>query len=256
MSTASAVSDTWIRRFHPASNPVPRLVSLPHAGGSASFWFPLSAALANRVEVLGVQYPGRQDRRAEPLIDDIDTLADRITAALDPWLDERVPLVLFGHSMGAILGFEVARRLRIRPAALIVSGRRAPNRQRDERLHLLDDAGLAAELRTMSGTDASILADDEVLRMVLPALRADYRAIETYTCTPAAPLECPITVLTGDSDPKVTLDEAMAWREHTNGTFALHTFTGGHFYLTEHQAAVTARITDAITAATGRPATG
>ncbi|OPC80287.1 thioesterase [Embleya scabrispora] len=252
MSTASSVSDTWIRRFHPAADQVPRLVALPHAGGSASFWFPLSAALKERVEVLGVQYPGRQDRRAEPLVDDIDTLAERITEALDPWLDERLPLVLFGHSMGAVLGFEVARRLRVPPAALIVSGRRAPDRQREERLHRLDDAGLAAELRSMSGTDASLLANDEVLQMVLPALRADYRAIETYRCTPGAPLECPITVLIGDQDPKVTLDEATAWRDHTNGTFALHTFTGGHFYLTEHQAAVTARITEAIDAATGR----
>ncbi|GCD99354.1 thioesterase II family protein [Embleya hyalina] len=252
MSTASAVSDTWIRRFHPAADRVPRLVALPHAGGSASFWFPLSAALKERVEVLGVQYPGRQDRRAEPLIDDIDTLAERITEALDPWLDERLPLILFGHSMGAVLGFEVARRLRVPPAALIASGRRAPDRQREERLHLLDDAGLAAELRSMSGTDASLLANDEVLQMVLPALRADYRAIETYRCTPGAPLECPITVLVGDRDPKVTMDEATAWRDHTNGAFALHTFTGGHFYLTDHQAAVTARITDAITAATGQ----
>ncbi|WP_406299258.1 alpha/beta fold hydrolase [Embleya sp. NBC_00888] len=252
MTTASAVSDAWIRRFHPAAKPLPRLVALPHAGGSASFWFPLSAALEGRAEVLGVQYPGRQDRRAEPLIDDIDTLADRITAALDPWLDERSPLILFGHSMGAILGYEVARRLRVPPAALIASGRRAPDRGRDERLHLLDDAGLAAELRSMSGTDASILADEEVLRMVLPALRADYRAIETYKCASANPLECPITVLIGDSDPKVTLDEAMSWREHTIGTFALHTFAGGHFYLTDHQAAVTARIAAAISAVTGR----
>ncbi|WP_439677346.1 thioesterase II family protein [Embleya sp. MST-111070] len=252
MSTASSVSDTWIRRFHPAADRVPRLVALPHAGGSASFWFPLSAALKERVEVLGVQYPGRQDRRTEPLIDDIETLAERITEALDPWLDEQLPLILFGHSMGAVLGFEVARRLRIPPAALIASGRRAPDRQRDERVHLLDDAGLAAELRSMSGTDASLLANDEVLQMVLPALRADYRAIETYRCTPGAPLECPITVLIGDRDPKVTLDEATAWRDHTNGTFALHTFTGGHFYLTDHQAAVTARIADAIDAVTGR----
>ncbi|MFF7246358.1 thioesterase II family protein [Embleya sp. NPDC008237] len=256
MTTASALSDAWIRRFHPTPHPLPRLVALPHAGGSASFWFPLSAALKNRAEVLGVQYPGRQDRRAEPLIDDVATLADRITAALDPWLDDGRPLILFGHSMGAVLGFEVARRLRVRPAALIVSGRRAPDRQRDEKLHLLDDAGLAAELRSMSGTDASLLANDEVLQMVLPALRADYRAIETYRCTPGEPLECPITVLTGDADPKVTMDEAMSWRDHTSGTFALHTFSGGHFYLTEHQAAVTAHIADAISAATGRPQTG
>ncbi|WP_406280477.1 thioesterase II family protein [Embleya sp. NBC_00896] len=252
MTTAPVASDTWIRRFHPAPNPVPRLVCLPHAGGSASYWFPLSAALKDRVEVLSVQYPGRQDRRAEPLIEDIETLADRITVALDPWLDDTRPLVLLGHSMGAILGFEVARRLPTGPAALIVSGRRAPDRRRVEQTHRLDDAALTAELRSLSGTDASLLEDEEVLRMVLPALRADYRAIETYVYTAGAALDCPITALIGDTDPKVTLDEAMSWRDHTIGTFALHTFTGGHFYLTDHQAAVTAHITDAIRAAVDR----
>jgi pyochelin biosynthesis protein PchC len=251
MSTTPVVSDTWIRRFHPARQPAPRLVALPHAGGSASFWYPLSAALAGRFEVLSVQYPGRQDRRAEPPIADIATLADRITAALELWLGEDdAPLVLFGHSMGAILGFEVARRLRVPPAALIASGRRAPDRRRVEQAHRLDDAALLAEIRSLSGTDASLLEDDEVVRMVLPALRADYRAIETYEVTPGAPLACPITVLIGDADPKVTLDEAMSWRDHTTGTFALHTFTGGHFYLTGHQAAVTEHVAAAARAAT------
>jgi len=252
VSTAPVASDTWIRRFHPAGRPLTRVVCLPHAGGSASFWYPLSAALAGRFDVLGVQYPGRQDRRAEPPIADLGTLADRITDALESSAaaDDATPLVLFGHSMGAILAFEVARRLRVPPAALIASGRRAPDRRRVERVHRLDDAALIAELRSLSGTDASLLDDEEVLRMVLPALRADYRAIETWRVTPGNPLTCPITVLIGDADPKVTLDEATSWRDHTTGTFALHTFTGGHFYLTEHQAAVTERIADAARAAT------
>jgi surfactin synthase thioesterase subunit len=251
MSTTPVVSATWIRRFHPAAPAAPRIVCLPHAGGSASYWHPLSAALTGRFEVLGVQYPGRQDRRAEPPIDDIATLADRITTALEEWLDgDDTPVVLFGHSMGAILGFEVARRLRVPPAALIASGRRAPDRYRPERVHQLDDASLIAEVRSLSGTESSLLEDDEVVRMVLPALRADYRAIETYEMTPGNPLECPITVLVGDADPKVTIDEATSWRDHTTGTFALHTFTGGHFYLTGHQAAVSRHIADAAHAAT------
>ncbi|WTW99075.1 alpha/beta fold hydrolase [Streptomycetaceae bacterium NBC_01309] len=255
----------WIRRFHPAADGLPRLVAFPHAGGSASFWFPLSAALRGRADVLSVQYPGRQDRRTEAPVEDIGRLADLSAEAIAGGLgtatapdDDRppVPLVLFGHSMGAVLAFEVARRLArdphaaATPTALVVSGRRSPDRHRDERVHTYDEASLIAELRSLSGTDSAVLEDEELLRMVLPALRADYRAVETYRYAPdpagRAALRCPITVLTGDADPKVSVDEAAAWRDHTTGEFALHTFSGGHFYLTGHQAAVTAHLAAAL----------
>lgn len=99
----------WFRLFSSAPDAAVRLLCLPHAGGSASFYFPVAQALSPSVEVLAVQYPGRQDRRMEPLIDDIHTLADRITEELSAYRDK--PLALFGHSMGAVLGFEVAQRL-------------------------------------------------------------------------------------------------------------------------------------------------
>src|SRR5262249_29653456 len=102
-------TDLWVRRFHPAPSAGSRLVCLPHAGGSASYFLPISRGLSPQVEVLAVQYPGRQDRRAEPCIEDVGGLADQITASLQPWIDR--PVALFGHSMGAILGFEVALRL-------------------------------------------------------------------------------------------------------------------------------------------------
>lgn len=105
-------------------------------------------------------------------------------------------------------------------------------------MHLRDDAGLIRELKTLAGTDAALLADDDVLAMILPALRADYRAIETYEHRPAPLLTCPVTALLGDADPKVTLAEAEVWREHTDEDFDLHVFPGGHFYLTTHQPAV------------------
>ncbi|MEV0698651.1 alpha/beta fold hydrolase [Saccharopolyspora sp. NPDC050389] len=233
MTVPAAEGQLWIRRFHPAPDAGARLVALPHAGGSASFYFPLSRALAPRVEVLSVQYPGRQDRRAERCIDDIGELADRLATELRQWADR--PLALFGHSMGAVVGFEVARRLEVAPIRLIASGRRAPSTYRDERVHLCDDDGLVAELRKLSGTASGVLGDEELLRMILPAVRGDYRAAETYRGVPGAKVTCPITVLIGDDDPKVTLAEAEAWREHTDAEVDLRVFPGGHFYLAEHQ---------------------
>ena len=120
------------------------------------------------------------------------------------------------------------------PMRLIASGRRAPATHRDETVHLRDDAGILAEVRKMSGTASSVLGDDEMMRAALPALRADYRATETYTCPPDVAVDCPITALTGDNDPKTTLEEAKAWANQTNGAFDLRVYNGGHFFLTDH----------------------
>jgi surfactin synthase thioesterase subunit len=237
MTVTSLDTGAWIRRFHPAPDAPARLVCFPHAGGSASYFFPVSRALAPRADVLGVQYPGRQDRRHEPCVGDLIELAEMIVPQLEPWLDR--PVTFFGHSLGASLAFEVARRL---PGAdlraLFVSGRGAPTRPRDEGMHLVDDHRLVADLARMSGTDAAVLRDEEILRTVLPALRADYRAAETYRYQPGPPLTCPVTALIGDRDDQVTEPEARAWSDRTTGPFDLRVFPGGHFYLNEHAAAV------------------
>jgi surfactin synthase thioesterase subunit len=230
----------WVRRYHQASAGARRLVCLPHAGGSASFYFPVSRALSPAVEVLAIQYPGRQDRRQEPCVDSIPELARQVFAALGPWLDE--PLAIFGHSLGASLGFELARLMEARhgrPAAhLFASGRRAPSATRHETVHLLDDEGLLADVRKLSGTASAVLDDAELLRAALPAIRSDYRAAETYEYVPGPKLSCPVTVFTGDADPKTTIDEAKAWERHTSGPFDLQVLSGGHFFLTEHQPAI------------------
>jgi surfactin synthase thioesterase subunit len=245
--TESSVKDSaWIRRFHPraAVGPEPArragtsaatLVCFPHAGGSASFFFPVSTALRGQHEVLAVQYPGRQDRREEEPIGSLPVLADRAFAALRPWFAEG-PVALFGHSMGAVIAFEVARRAEreagTSPTALVASGRRAPSRHRTDNLHQRDDNAIVAELRKLNGTDASLLADDEIVRMILPAVRGDYRAVETYVYEPGPPLRCPITAFIGDDDPQVTVEDAEAWAAHTTAGFRLRVFRGGHFYLT------------------------
>ncbi|MBF6175214.1 thioesterase II family protein [Nocardia blacklockiae] len=234
-SSAQQTGGTWVRRFHPRADPRARLVCLAHAGGSASYFHPVSRMVDPAHEVLAVQYPGRQDRRHERCIESVAELAELVAAELVPWLDR--PLYLFGHSMGASVAFEVARRLEARgtaPAALFVSGRRAPSRVRTETVHLLDDAGLLAEVRRLNGSDVRVLDDEEMLRAILPAIRGDYKAAETYRGTDGATVSAPIHAHLGLRDPKVTVAEAQAWREHTTGGFELTTYDGGHFYLNTH----------------------
>ncbi|MFB8392592.1 thioesterase II family protein [Streptomyces yangpuensis] len=239
MTTDTLAASAWVRRFHPAHDAPARLICFPHAGGSASYYFPVSRQLSPGIDVLAVQYPGRQDRRAEPCIDSIPALADAVLGQLRPYFDR--PVTLFGHSMGATLAFEVAVRLEaegIPVQGLFASGRRAPSTVRDETVHLKDDEGLLADINRLSGTDAQVLGDPEIVRMILPAIRADYRAAETYRYTPGPKLACPVTVLTGDADSHVTPAEAGAWRQHTTGAFDLKVFPGGHFYLNDQAPAV------------------
>lgn len=180
--------DLWCRRYRPAASPTARLVCLPHAGGSAPFFRPLALALGAGTDVVAIQYPGRQDRRTEQPVSDMGRLADLVAGILRRQPD--LPLTIFGHSMGAILGFEVTRRLEADgsgPVHLFASGRRAPSAVRDDNVHLRDDAGILAELHAVGGTASAVLSNDELMRAALPSLRADYQAVDTYRCPRGPP---------------------------------------------------------------------
>ncbi|WP_058042270.1 thioesterase II family protein [Streptomyces roseifaciens] len=227
----------WIRTLGTAAADAPRLLCLPHAGGSAGFFRPLAGELAARgaAEVLAVQYPGRQDRLAEPAFTSLHDCADALHAALGREVPDAAgrPLVLFGHSMGAVLAFELALRLEASggpgPAAVVVSGRRAPSVHREETPP--GDDELLDDIRAMHGTDARVLESAELLRLVLPALRADVRAALTHRPDPRAVVAAPVAAFTGASDPTTTVADATAWRAHTEGPFTLRVFAGHHFYL-------------------------
>lgn len=241
MPDSSADDNLWCRRYHPSRTAAARLVCLPHAGGSAPFFLPVASALSPGVDVVAIQYPGRQDRRAERPMTDVHALADRIHDVL--LRQSPLPVTFLGHSLGAVIAFETIRRLEASgsPAAhLFASGRRAPSTHRDENIHLLDDNGILAEVRSLNGTAPSVLGDEEMMRAVLPSLRADYQAVATYRCAPGVTIGCPVTVLTGDADPRTTLSEARAWERHTTETCTVRTFPGGHFFITTHAAEITA----------------
>ena len=238
---AARVDATWLRSFHKASPDAPLLICFPHAGGSASYFYALSGLLAPEVEVLAVQYPGRQDRSAERSPESLADLADLLAEVLAPLTGPRTSF--FGHSMGSVLAFEVARRTVGRPGggplALFASGYPAPSLIRGGQVHRRDDAGLVQELRELGGIDEHWLDDANLLATILPPLRADYRLIETHPRSAQTLGDVPVTAFTGDRDPHTTRAEAEAWREVTTGPFTLRVLAGGHFYLDDHLPAVT-----------------
>ncbi|MGV9886755.1 thioesterase II family protein [Streptomyces sp. NPDC003395] len=226
--------DAWLRVFHEAREGARPLVCFPHAGGTAGLYFPLSAALAPGVRTMAVQYPGRQDRCAEPVVEDVTLLADEIARLLAEAPSGPAP-VLFGHSMGALVAFETAARLEHRhgaaPAGLIVSGMQAPYRRPARCLPDGDDEAALEALLALGGTDPAVWAHPELRAMILPALRGDVRAATAYrpgSCPSL--LSCAITAWAGRDDELARAD-VQAWAEHTTAAFRIRHFAGGHFYL-------------------------
>ncbi|MFE3329637.1 thioesterase II family protein [Streptomyces sp. NPDC059176] len=243
------MSGQWFRRFDTARAGVPRLFCFPHAGGAVSSYLPMARELSPNVDVLAVQYPGRQDRRLESAIDDVHRLADAVAEEIAPHLDQ--PYAFFGHSMGAVVAYETARRLGRRslpaPGRLFLSGRGAPTPEANPLDRMDSDEAVVAAIRRLGGTGGEILDDPEIMAMVMPTLRADYRAIGSYTWTEGPRLTLPFTVLVGDNDPVVTTDEAAGWRRFTEAATDVRIFPGGHFYLDSRTVEVARLVHGALT---------
>ncbi|MFE6835890.1 alpha-hydroxy-acid oxidizing protein [Streptomyces sp. NPDC057705] len=224
----------WIRTFHARGSATARLVCFPHAGGAANAFVALSAALPEDIELLAVQYPGRQDRRAEPCAEDIGALAAGVAEALTAHGD--LPLFLLGHSMGALVAFETARLLEERGtvARLFVSAARPPAQDWEEPdLTGVGDEELVAGLRRLGGIPEPLLRDPETVGEVLRLLRADHRALKRYRCADGAAVAAPLTVLLAASDPKNSLEQMAGWARHAVGGHTVVTLSGGHFSLVE-----------------------
>ncbi|MFD9410721.1 thioesterase II family protein [Streptomyces sp. NPDC059989] len=209
----------------------------PHAGGTAHAYRTWPTGLPSDVEVHAVQYPGRQDRLGEPAPTSMDDLVGPVADALEPFLGE--PLALFGHSMGAIVAYEVTLELERRHGQVVdllaVSGSRAPHHREEHDRHELGDAELIEELRGLNDSFEDLLAAPELLDLVLPSIRADFGVVGRYRRTTPEPVRAPLLALGGTTDPDVGPEDLPRWRACAGGAFSTRTLPGGHFYLTDEQ---------------------
>ena len=214
----------------------PSLYIFPHAGGSAGFYVPFSKAFSADMKRIAVQYPGAQNGHGHNAIPSIQSVAETIYGILSRARGAG-PIAFFGHSMGALVAFEVARRFESAGnpiTALFVSASTAPARMRDEYFRDMSDDELVKFLIELSGTDPKVLGNKDFVDMILPALRGYYGAIAGYACGSRATISCPIYAFMGTDDGLAPYENVSAWSTHTTADFALRVFPGDHFYLTKH----------------------
>jgi surfactin synthase thioesterase subunit len=214
-------------------DPQIRLLCFAHAGGNAALFTEWARELGPGVEVIPAQLPGHGNRRAEVPLANIHGLAQpflELVTTGGPTL-----VALFGHSMGALVAFELARQMQCSgcaPLCLFASAFRAPQLpDRGPPLHTLTDDEFLAKVADMNGTPEELLCDRHLMRQYLPVFRADFIACETYVYEPAPPLMSPITVLGGADDPEVSREELLAWYSQTTGQFTVEILEGDHFFI-------------------------
>jgi medium-chain acyl-[acyl-carrier-protein] hydrolase len=211
------------------------LFCLPHAGGGAAPFHRWSGFLPADLELLPVKLPGREVRLREPAIDRMPRMIDSLAEALGPKLD--IPFALVGHSMGALIAFELARRWRRQsgptPVCLFLAAYPAPQLPaKSHFIHRLPDGEFLQKLQhRFGGIPGAVAGNEELMRLLLPTLRADYTLVETYQYQDENPLDCPILALAGDEDPEATIADMGAWRQQTTAAFSLRIFPGGHFFV-------------------------
>jgi len=236
--TIATAFDSWIAFRKPNPQARLRLFCFPYAGTGASIFRTWSDGLPSDVEVCPVQFPGRGTRLTETPFTQLSPLVQALAQALGPLLDK--PFAFFGHSLGALVGFELARQLRkqagVQPVRLFVSADRAPQiPPRGRPIHALPDREFLVELRRLNGIPRGVLEDAELMQIMLPVLRADFVVYESYLYSAEPPLDCFISGFGGLQDQRVSRGDLEAWRDQTSVSFSLRMFPGDHFFLNTTQ---------------------
>lgn len=233
MRTKSVAFNPWLERSQANPSASLRLFCFPYAGGSARIFRSWNQHLPKCVEVCPVQLPGRDRRIAEPPFSNVELLVQATAEGLRPFFDK--PFAFFGHSMGALLSFELAHYLPakfgVSPKHIFASGRRAPQVTKERSIYDLPKEQLIQELHELKGTPPDVLEHPDLMELMLPLLRADFALGDTYVFPERPLLSIPITALGGLRDSTVTRAHLQPWRELTTGPFSLRMFPGDHFFL-------------------------
>lgn len=244
------MTESYLRFSAPLAAEQPLLICLPHAGGAASAFRAWPALFAPHVAVAAVQYPGREDRFGETVIDNMPQLLMALVRELRPLLARR-PYALLGHSMGGAIAHELAARLceqGVAPRHLFVSGRQPPHfHPQNGVVHLGSDTAILDELCRLSPRNKALISSPELAALLVPIIRSDYRLIENYLPSALPPLPCPIDVLSGRDDPELPITQAQAWAEYTTERCQVHFFPGDHFFINSQCDAVVDTVKRALT---------
>lgn len=228
----------WIVKPKPNPQAQIKLFCLPFAGGGSSGFRSWADMLPPQIELCNVEIPGRGARLSELLVRRLEDVLPALAEGIKDELNK--PFAIFGHSMGALTGFELSHFIKenynLQPVHLFFSGRGAPHLpNRDKPIHELSEADFIREIKSYNGTPREVLEHQELMEIMVPILRADFEVCETYQFHEKPKLKCPLTILCGLQDSGATKEELNAWRELSAGSFNLRMFPGDHFYLLEHK---------------------
>jgi surfactin synthase thioesterase subunit len=225
---------SWFVCHQPKQRPKLRLFCFPYAGGGSTIYRYWHEELLPEIELLAAQLPGREKRFRESPCRSIDELVAGLSRAINPYLN--TPFAFFGHSMGALIAFELARELAKRygthPVHLFVSGKAAPQVEKNSpTIYNLPHQQFIQKLYDLNGTPKEVLENRELMKLYEPILRADFEVCDTYRFRPGSRLSCPITVFGGLRDEQIPMKDLEAWRELVTGPGIVRMYEGDHFFL-------------------------
>jgi medium-chain acyl-[acyl-carrier-protein] hydrolase len=247
--------EIWVKRLKPRPEAKIRLFCFPYVGGGASLFRTWPDDIPAHVEVCSIQLPGREDRLMDPLFTSLTALVETLVAVFTAFLDK--PFSFFGHSLGALIAFELACELRrqqgLNPGYLFVSGCAAPHiEDPDPPISGLSDVMFIEELRRLNGTPDVVLQNTALMELLLPMLRADFALYETYHYTADMRLSCPISAFGGLDDRQISIDHIAQWSEYSLEQFTIRMFPGDHFFVHSAQRSVLDAIASDLTQAFGK----